>query len=108
MRPRSGWLVGGAVVAGVVIALSLVVRFGPALGLSLALGLSGDDAWLIPFGRDPAREAIILVADGRELDAISTARPGRAARSSLSTACRPSGGVSRTSPGSPACSPGKD
>jgi hypothetical protein len=69
MRPRSGWLVGGAVAAGAVAALGLAVRFGPALGVSLALGLSGGEAWLIPFGRDPAREEIILVADGRELDA---------------------------------------
>ena len=76
MQPRSGWLVGGAVAAGVVVALSLAVRFGPALGLSLALGLSGGDAWLIPFGRDPARAEIVLVADGRELDA-DLYRPAR-------------------------------
>lgn len=55
--------------AGLVLALGLVVRFGPALAFSAALAAPRIEGWLAWMGQEPAREAISLAVDGRRLEA---------------------------------------
>jgi hypothetical protein len=45
------------------------VRFGPALVFTLALAWPPSEGWLAHLGREPAREDLRVVADGRALEA---------------------------------------
>ncbi len=51
------------------IALGLAVRFASAIAFSLALALPSSEAWLEHFFREPAREEIVVPANGRRLRA---------------------------------------
>jgi acetyl esterase/lipase len=64
------------VLAGLVLALGLVVRFGPALAFSAALAAPRIEGWLAWMGRAPACEVISLTVDRRRLEA-DLYRPAR-------------------------------
>jgi fermentation-respiration switch protein FrsA (DUF1100 family) len=65
MLRRTLYLVGGALIAGIIVAAVLAIRFGPTLALSLTLALPESETWL----RDPAREEITILVNGRQLHA---------------------------------------
>jgi hypothetical protein len=73
---RRLYLVGAVATVGLMVG-SLVVRFGPAVTLSLGLTLPATEPALAPFGPAPTREEIV-VADGRRpirADLYRGARP---------------------------------
>lgn len=53
----------------IVLALGLIVRFGPALAFSAALAAPRLEGWLTWVSRAPVRESVFLPVEGRRLDA---------------------------------------
>jgi pimeloyl-ACP methyl ester carboxylesterase len=63
---RALWLL--ALAAGV-LALGLLLRFGPALAFSVALAAPRLDSWLARVGQPSVRESVALPVEGRTLEA---------------------------------------
>jgi hypothetical protein len=57
-----------ALAAGV-LALGLLLRFGPALTFSVALAAPRLDSWLARVGQPSVRESVALPVEGRTLEA---------------------------------------
>jgi pimeloyl-ACP methyl ester carboxylesterase len=55
--------------AATILALGLLVRFGPALAFSAALGAPTLEGWLAWASREPVRESVSLPVEGRRLEA---------------------------------------
>jgi alpha/beta superfamily hydrolase len=68
MGRRRRWVLGLLLVAGLAGAAS-AVRFGPAIGLSLALAAPRVEDWFARLTPEPGREEIVLDAGGRRLAA---------------------------------------
>jgi pimeloyl-ACP methyl ester carboxylesterase len=68
MRRRTGLRLGTGVAAGLVV-VTLALRFGPAVMLSLNLALPATEAWLSPVLAEPVREDIVIVSAARRIPA---------------------------------------
>jgi fermentation-respiration switch protein FrsA (DUF1100 family) len=60
---RAAALLGGLGLA------ALLLRFGPAVAFSLGLAFPSSEPWLQPFFQEPAREELVIPANGRGLNA---------------------------------------
>jgi len=67
--PRAISLAGAVVVAGLLAAAGLALRFGPTLTLTIALAFPSAERWLAPLFPDPTREEIVIQVNGRQLHA---------------------------------------
>lgn len=67
-RRKLSWLATSAIVAAL-LGVALLVRFGPALHLSIALALPRADGWLRLYGSAPAVETLSIDVGGRRLAA---------------------------------------
>ena len=65
-RSRALGLLSGATI---ILALGLIVRFGPALAFSAALAAPRLEGWLTWMSREPVRESVSLPIEGRRLEA---------------------------------------
>lgn len=66
---RRSRTLGLLALAAIVLALGLIVRFGPALAFSAALAAPRLEGWLTWMSRQPVRESVSLPIEGRRLEA---------------------------------------
>ena len=69
MRRRYRWLLVTGLTAGMLAAVGLAVRLGPALVLFLSLALPSTEAWLVPLFQGAERSEVTLAVNGRQLRA---------------------------------------